>query len=368
MTTIRLDSDCERRLLDVAHALIDQTASRIIVHPNQPAAGFWFGGGNLIADGDALFLAGRYRNAGDSRLGLGQGDRGLELAIFRSTDQGASFDKIASFSKGAVSPPGHTVVSIEGSALWRSNSGIELFVSSEKTSLAYPDEVASFQKPGTGVWSIDQLSAQHIDDWGSTSCREVIRSSSPEFLHLKDPWIFRQGNHLQLGFCSHPFSWTSSNTAIASLTSTDGVLEPNFRCFPRGTTWDVAMTRTTCIIDLPRTGRLRDIQVSLLFYDGGECVRKLDEHPSAVKRPRGYSCEELGGLAYMLDHRWENVHRLSRHAPAFISPWGTGCSRYVSVLATPNGMYAIWQQSQPDFSQPLVMNFLDKSQIEKRLA
>ena len=50
------------------------------------------------ADG-SLLVVGRYRNAGDSRLGVAAGTRGLELAIFRSEDHAATFEKLVSFSK-----------------------------------------------------------------------------------------------------------------------------------------------------------------------------------------------------------------------------------------------------------------------------
>ncbi len=59
--------------------------------------------------------------------------------------------------------------------------------------------------------------------------------------------------------------------------------------------------------------------------------------------------------------------RLSRLLPLFVSPHGTGCSRYIETLATSDGIHAIWQQSQPDGSQPLVANFLPRARIEELL-
>jgi hypothetical protein len=105
----------------------------------------------------------------------------------------------------------------------------------------------------------------------------------------------------------------------------------------------------------------------LLFYDGGECVRNHEEHQQAVRRARGYSCEEVGGAAYVVDGDLSRITRLSKHQPLFISPHGTGCSRYVDVLATDEGYYATWQQSQSDGSQPLVMNFLPRAAAEEIL-
>ena len=119
------------------------------------------------------------------------------------------------------------------------------------------------------------------------------------------------------------------------------------------------------VLPLPSVGCLTGRDIRLLFYDGGECVRNLDEHASAVKRPRGYSCEELGGLAYFLDGDLDCIHRLSQHFPLFVSPHGTGCSRYVDVLQTASEWIATWQQSQPDLSQPLVMNRVSNDSIER---
>ena len=104
-----------------------------------------------------------------------------------------------------------------------------------------------------------------------------------------------------------------------------------------------------------------------MFYDGGECVRNHDQHGHSVTRPRGYSCEELGGLGFVTDGDFAHVERLSEYQPLFLSPHGTGCSRYVDVLETNDGFYATWQQSQPDGSQPLVMNFVPRDVVTELL-
>ncbi len=115
------------------------------------------------ADG-TLYLVGRFRNAGDSRTGIQAGTRGLELAIFRSTDRGQTFKKMLSFSKDRLSFSGRTVISIEGACLRLHSTGVALFVSTEKDSPPYPSEVAAYQKAGAGVWSIDVLRANSVDE------------------------------------------------------------------------------------------------------------------------------------------------------------------------------------------------------------
>jgi hypothetical protein len=71
----------------------------------------------------------------------------------------------------------------------------------------------------------------------------------------------------------------------------------------------------------------------------------------------------------MLGHpdAFPEMRRLSLTAPLFVSPYGTGSSRYVSTLVTDDSIYAIWQQSQPDGSQPLVMNRLAMDEVRHML-
>ncbi len=363
----RLNQQIESRLLEVARLWIDQSKSSVIVPPQQPASGFWFGGGNLTHDPQGrLVLVGRYRNHGDSRSGLDAGERGLELAIFRSPQDGTRFDKVVRFSKSQLNVGDREVLSIEGSALHWTHDRVELFVSTEKTNIGYPDRFSAYLKPGTGVWTIDHLQAESIEGLAAAKPVTILESRDPNFLHLKDPAVYASPRgELVLLFCTHPFSWASSNTAYAVRKAEHQSFgAPCFDFFARGPSWDVAICRGTALVDLPRVGAIADQRVRLLFYDGGESLRNLDQHSAAAKRPRGYSCEELGGVAYVLGDDLNNVFRLSAEFPTFVSPYGTGCSRYVDVLATDTGYIATWQQSQRDCSQPLVMNFVDHGQVE----
>lgn len=368
---MKLDQQRADKLTQFATALIDQRRARIIVAPQQPQPGFWFGGGNLMETDDrTIYLVGRYRNAGDSRTGLAAGERGCELAIFASEDRGGTFTKVQSFDKADLSRDGHAVLSIEGSALVRTAAGFELFVSTEKDGVGYPSGFEDHLKPGTGVWSIDRRCAATLDGLREAPQQTVLASADPRFVHVKDPFVFApQDGEFRLLFCSHPFSWSSSNTGYATRKGVEEEFStPVFDFFPRGFTWDVAMTRGTALLDVPQVGAFANVSVSLMFYDGGECVRNHDEHAKAVSRPRGYSCEELGGAAYVLDGDFSGIQRLSQLRPLFVSPHATGCSRYVDVLAADDGYYATWQQAQPDGSQCLVMNVLPLTEVEELLA
>lgn len=363
--TERLPNELEARLVRLAETLVDQRSARPIVRPQKDASGYWFGGGNLATAPDGgLFLCGRFRNEGDSRTGVGVGERGLELAIFRSDDGGATFEPATRWGKDDLTVDSRRVLSIEGAALRFDDDGVELFVSSEKTGIDFPAGFEPHRKPGTGVWTIESLRAGSVETLAEAVPRTVLSSDDPRFMHVKDPLVYdAPDGSLVVGFCTHPFCWTSSNAAAAIRSPGETAFEPpRFDWFPRGVTWDVAISRVTSIVDLP-AGAVDGRRVSLIFYDGGECVRSLEEHASAVSRPRGYSCEELGGIAYFVDGHWDRPHRLSVYRPSFVSPWGTGCSRYVDVLATDRGWIATWQQSQTDRSQPLVMNAIDPDRV-----
>jgi len=367
-----MDDTQKAKLVRLSQALIDQEQARVIVPPLKPSSGFWFGGGNLTESPNGnLYLTGRYRTYGDSRTGLHVGERGVELAIFESTDRGQTFDKLLSWSKQALSPVGQPVLSIEGSALRLTEDGVELYVSSEKATVDYPDELRSFQKPGTGVWTIDRLQAASVPGLRAAAVEPLLACDDPRYLHVKDPVPYQTtSGDTCLVFCTHPFNWTSSNSAYALRRGSAVAFEPPvYDFYPRGFTWDVAISRITCLLRVPQVGAFADLPpIVLAFYDGGECMRDLDEHAQAVHRPRGYSCEEIGGVAWGWEDDLSSLEQLSVTGPAFVSPHGTGCSRYVDVLQTKDGFYATWEQSQVDLSQPLVLNFLSRRAAEEILA
>lgn len=374
MTTLST-AQCEA-LTRVLAVLIDQERARVLVPPYANQSGFWFGGGNLVQDDAGVWLCGRYRNFGDSRTGLAAGTRGLECALFHTTDTVSawnqhSFDKVCSWSKGDLSYAGRKVLSIEGVALHQLPDGSwELFVSSEKE-LAYPAPVAAYQKAGTGVWSIDCMTGPSPDQLDPSTLTPVLEGfTCPEYLHVKDPVVFddRQGNTFLI-FCSHPFSWASSNTGVAMRKAGESSFNvQTWEMVARGAAWDVAATRVTARLQIPKLGLFAGQPTgSVYFYDGAESLRQLEENKRAKSRPRGYSCEEIGGALFGWDAAFPQTERLSRLTPLFVSPHGTGASRYVDVLATAAGLVAVWEQSQADESQPLVGHFLPMAQVKQIL-
>lgn len=378
-----LTDDQKQKLVTLASELVDQEKARILVEPQARETGYWFGGGNVVRDRDgSILVAGRYRNYGDSRTGVGAGERGLELAIFRAPDVHGEFEKIVSFTKADLAHRGMDIVSIEGVALHLTPDGIELFISTEKDA-KYPERLADFQKPGAGVWSIDRIHADRVEDLSPANIEEIIPFDvdDPGRLHCKDPWVFERSNgDLVLGYCTHPFTWSSSGTAIvvrSAGTNHYATVTKDF--LRRGPVWDIAAARVTDRLAIPKVGAfakgvdlggspLAQSSLSLYFYDSCESLRQLDENPTAVSRPRGWSCEEIGGIAWGDDGDLTNIESLSPEAPLFVSPHGTGCSRYVATVVTDEGIFANWQQSQEDLSQPLVGHFLPMDRVNEILS
>ena len=365
-----MDKIKKEKLIAFAKRLVDQEKAKIIVPAQENSSGFWFGGGNMVQDRVGnLYVTGRYRNFGDSRTGTGKGLRGLELAIFRSSDKGKTFHKVKSFSKQDLKIQDWEVLSIEGTALNMTDKGVELYISTEKLNRPFPEGLEQFHKPGTGSWTIELMKAETVEKLGEGSYKTILESRDPRWFNMKDPFLYhRENGDMILGYCTHPFNWSSSNTGyVMRKKGMDGFTEQENSFFPRGFCWDVGITRGTALVPVPKTGLFKGSRSSLFFYDGGEAMRSYEAHSNAVNRPRGYSCEEIGGVAVIEDSVMESVERLSAELPLFISPRGTGCSRYVDVLVTEDGYYVTWQQSQENFSQPLVMNFVSHEEAEEVL-
>ena len=285
----------------------------------------------------------------------------------------APFEKIKSWSKADLACNGVGVVSIEGVALHlMPEGGIELFISTEKDT-DYPERLSGFQKPGTGVWSIDRIHADSVEELSQDNIEEIIPSGweDPGRLHCKDPVVTDLPNgDLALIYCTHPFSWSSSGTAaVVRKAGTDTYEKVTDDMLRRGPVWDIAAARVTDRLPVPQVGAFADQPaLSIYAYDSCECLRQLDENPAAVSRPRGWSCEEIGGIAVGLDSEFPAIESATIEAPIFVSPHGTGCSRYVATLVTEEGIFANWQQSQPDFCQPLVGHFLPMEKVREILA
>lgn len=360
---------CLRRL---ARAIVDQDAAHVVVRPTRDADGCWFGGGNAVWDTDgSLLLLGRYRDAGDSRTGLAAGPRGRELALFRSTDGGRRFTKVCGWSKADIGGTSE-VLSLEGSCLSLGADGAEVLLSAERA-LRYPKAQQAFQKPGTGVWVIERVRADSVATLDlNRGLRRLLAGTDPAYLHTKDPNLspgLHRGERLLL-YCTHPYNWSSSASGWVRLADDGAVLARAEDFFPRGPAWDVAASRITCRLPVPRVGAFADQRaMSLYFYDGAECLRPHEAHRRGVHRPRGYSCEELGGVAYGLDRDFPGgLHRLSRLEPLFVSPRGSGCNRYVQATPDPDGgVFAIWQQSSRRRAQPLMGHHLKARRLHTLL-
>jgi len=357
----------EERVIELGRLLVNQEKSRVIVEPNQKEGGFWFGGGKILADKKGnIVVSGRYRNAGDSRYGTSAGERGLELSVFVSTDN-VSFKKIKFWGKKDLECAGKKVISIEGSSLHFGKNKVQMFVSTEKN-ISYPSSFQEYQKPGTGVWEIDVFEGENLECLDTSGIKTVLSSRKPEKLHIKDPAVFDLNGITWMFYCKNPFSWSCSYTGLACLKKGGELKVISEDVLPRGYTWDTAVSRITCRLPVPKVGIFANLSpVSIYFYDGAECVSKHPQTGKGIRRPRGYSCEEVGGLAWGFDEKFPELFRASKYLPLFYSLEGTGSSRYVSAFWDGKNLMACWQKSRADFSQPLVFNTLNRKEIEKIL-
>ncbi|MCL5408987.1 MAG: exo-alpha-sialidase [Candidatus Omnitrophica bacterium] len=360
-----LEKKYQEKLIELGKLIVNQKKSKIIVEPYIKEKGCWFGGGKIRSTGDGkIYLTGRYRNTGDSRYGNLIGERGAELAVFISEDSGKTFKKIRYWNKKDLTCNGKEVISIEGSSINFEKDKIEIYFSTEKKIL-YPEIVRKYQKQDTGIWEIDVLTGNNIEEIQSKNIKNVLFSQYPVNLHIKDPTVFQIKNKTYMMFCEHPFSWTCSYSGLA-VKEKDNFNLISRDILYRGYTWDVAVTRITERLPVPKLGVFKNLpDISLYFYDGAECVREHHKSEKGVKIPRGYSCEEIGGFGYGFDGKMPpEIYRLSDLFPLFYSSEGTGSSRYVSAIYDGEKIYATWQKSMEDFSQPLVMNIVDKKEIE----
>ena len=366
----QINSIIIENLIQFSTQLVNQEKARIIVPPNSQKKGYWFGGGNMIFDEHGhLWLIGRYRDHGDSRKGVGAGPRGLELALFKSEDNASTFRKVMSWSKSALESDYLRILSIEGSALNRtSESTWEIFFSVER-SREYPESLNDYQKLGTGVWSVSRITSNSLLDFDNSVVDEILTCDKKfEHLHVKDPVVWGPKSDYIL-FCTHPFTWASGSTGYARRNASNHFEIADWCIVEKAHSWDIATTRITSRLPIPQIGPFADLApCSIYFFDGAECMNALSQNASGLQRPRGYSCEELGGIYFGFDQDFPVLQKISILHPHFISPWGTGCSRYVDALLTNEGIHVSWQQSQKDQSQPLVHNFLSNKEISNLLS
>ena len=384
----------EKYLVELSKEFVNQQKCKVIVAPNEDLTGFWFGAGNIVEVNEevegikqqTLYLSGRYRNFGDSRKGLELGQRGISVALFSSTDKGTTWKLAKEWNKHELSQHlSQKILSIEGNCLYfnESTKKWEFYISSEKEK-EYPQEISEYRKPGTGIWSIDviQSDTSSILTLNPSSIREVISTSSEDILHVKDPFVysyFRSSDQKRITkmiFCTHPFNWSSSNCALAVRENEEDVFNyhiENDQFVGRGKCWDVSVCRITSKFDVPpllihqiksqinqqekldKEDEEKEEKYSFYYYDGAECVRELEQNKVGIIRSRGHSCEELGGL--FIQKNDGELKRISLKFPMFISPFGSGCCRYISSYALSEGVITIWQQSQNSFAQSLVATY-----------
>jgi hypothetical protein len=99
----------------------------------------------------------------------------------------------------------------------------------------------------------------------------IVKSNDPNALHLKDPVAFRiNPNRTELVFCNHSFSWSSSHSGLSQKVDIDNEYTfVDHNILSCGNSWDVACSRITERLAVPKVGEFSHLpSLSLYFYDG----------------------------------------------------------------------------------------------------
>jgi len=361
-----------KRLVALAKELALPRASKLLIAPMKDEAGYGFGAGNCIRyprDG-SLLLIGRYQNGEKRKAGKHPDAGGEALSIFRSTNQGRSFERVAHWPVEDFSKK-HAVLSIGGSALRLTQRGIQVLVSTE-LDVPVPKAIKSPGKLPRGIWRIQAFEAAEFGKLDpSRKLNPMVLETDPAHLHIKDPSVssgFNEGQDI-LFYSTQPFSKSSSNSGYAWLLS-HGVEHQSNGFFQRGPVWDVAETSISCRLPVPRVGPFANLPpISLYFYNGAERVHHDPASTSHPYPPWGYAGEQQGGIAYGFDRDFPSITRLTKLAPLFSTSKGTGACRHIRVLAEQDGsLFATWQQSSNHGAQALHAHRLTASKVAKILA
>ncbi|MDZ7799161.1 MAG: hypothetical protein U5K81_00010 [Trueperaceae bacterium] len=152
------------------------------------------------------------------------------------------------------------VLSIEGSSLRRrADGGWELFVSSEKRR-AYPSAYAEFQKPGTGVWTIDRMTGPSPDRLNAGTLAPVVVGIDPGHLHVKDPVTvdLADGGTARTDLQPPAHLGVQQYRAGAARRGRRGVRGHAPGAGTARSVLDVGVTRLTDRLRVPRVGRFAD--------------------------------------------------------------------------------------------------------------
>lgn len=268
--------------------------------------GYWAGAPSAVYAEGVYYLAYRLRRP------VGSG-RGYANVIARS-DDGLRFEPICTLDRDdfdADSLERPALVAVPGGG-WR------IYV--------------SCATPGTAHWRVDLLEAD--DPSGFTASRRRTVLPGNEAIAVKDPVIRYDGSSWHLWASCHPLDVPTETDRMVSdyATSVDGV----------DWTW-----HGTALRGRRQTWDSRGTRIASVLVDGAAVIAYYDGRASA-----GENWEERTGIAVGVGY--DAFTGIGETATA-VSPYGSGCLRYVDVVDLPGGARRLYfEASRPDGAHDLM--------------
>lgn len=268
--------------------------------PGAAEAGHWAGAPSAYLDDDGVYLAYRLRRP------VAQG-RGTTIVVARSLD-GEHFEPLARIERAAMAAD-----SLERPALTRTPDGTwRLYL--------------SCATPGSAHWRVDLLEASDPSEFDPSRRRTVLPGDATT--GVKDPVIVRSNGRWHLWASCHPLGVPEETDRMVTryATSQDGI----------SWTW-----HGTALTGRPGAWDARGTRVTAAWFDrdgGADVVRvAYDGRATAAE-----NYEERTGFAAGTEPSALSAYQM---VPAATSPHGTGCLRYLCVLALPGGGYRLYYEA-----------------------
>lgn len=267
--------------------------------PDMGVTGYWAGAPSACLVEGVTYLAYRLRRP------VAEG-RGSTVVVARSTD-GEHFEPLTRIEREDMQAE-----SLERPALT---------VTPEGTWRLY----LSCATPGTAHWRVELLEADDPGGFDPTRRRTVLPGDART--GIKDPVIVHTGDHWHLWVSCHPLTRPNETDRMVTgyATSRDGL------------SW---MWYGTALSGRPDAWDARGTRVTSAWFDrddGEEIVAAAyDGRASAAE-----NYEERTGFAFGTEPAALSAHQL---APAATSPHGTGCLRYLCVVALAGGAYRLYYE------------------------
>jgi hypothetical protein len=320
--------------------LFDPAAGMMVRAPLGDGPGWWAGapGATFDALTDTFYLV--YRQRQPRELG-----RGIECRIAAS-ENGIAFKDIWALPKSSLN-----ALSLERCSLCRGLDGVwRLYL--------------CYVSVEDRRWRIGLLEADEPDAFDLERLTPLLTADDIGADGVKDPSVFIIGRmtYLIASYATHEADLDPEQSRVRHATGdifntgltrsrTGAAISGDGRRFqwigdispmtqagdPDKPAWDSYCRRIGSVLPLDRGG-------FLAFYDGGASVAE--------------NYEERTGLAITFDLR--EFYSLSPDGPALVSPYSTGCLRYVDALPVGRELFYYYEMARPDGSHELRVSVVER--------